>query len=60
MSAGLDAVASVLPLTFAYDALHAVSTEGAGLSDDAGEIAVLVAYIAGGIALAALTLRRTA
>jgi ABC-2 type transport system permease protein len=58
MSAGLDAVASVLPLTFAYDALYAVSVEGAGLSGVSDELAVLVAYIAAGIALAAVTLRR--
>jgi ABC-2 type transport system permease protein len=58
MSAGLDAVASVLPLTFAYDALHEVSIEGAELSDVGGEIAVLVGFIAAGIAFAALTLRR--
>jgi ABC-2 type transport system permease protein len=58
MSAGLDAVASVLPLTFAYDALHDVSIEGAGFSDVADEITVLVGFIAAGIALAALTLRR--
>jgi ABC-2 type transport system permease protein len=58
MSAGLDAVASVLPLTFAYDALHDVSIEGAGFSDVADEIAVLVGFIAAGIALAAFTLRR--
>jgi ABC-2 type transport system permease protein len=58
MSAGLDAVASVLPLTFAYDALYAVSVEGAGLSGVSDELAVLVAYIAVGIALAAVTLRR--
>ena len=58
MSAALDAVASVLPLTFAYDALYAVSVEGAGLGDVADELAVLLAYIAAGIALAAVTLRR--
>jgi ABC-2 type transport system permease protein len=58
MSAGLDAVASVLPLTFAYDALNQVSVEGADLSGVSDEIAVLVAFIAAGIALAALTLRR--
>ena len=58
MSAGLDAVASVLPLTFAYDALYGVSVEGAGLSGVSDELAVLVAYIAAGIALAAVTLRR--
>jgi ABC-2 type transport system permease protein len=58
MSAGLDAVASVLPLTFAYDALHDVSIEGAGFSDVADEVAVLAGFIAAGIALAAFTLRR--
>jgi ABC-2 type transport system permease protein len=58
MSAGLDAVASVLPLTFAYDALHAVSIEGADLGGVGDEIAVLVGFVAAGIALAALTLRR--
>jgi ABC-2 type transport system permease protein len=58
MSAGLDAVASVLPLTFAYDALHDVSIEGAGFSDVADEVAVLVGFIAAGISLAAFTLRR--
>jgi ABC-2 type transport system permease protein len=58
MSAGLDAVASVLPLTFAYDALHEVSIEGADLSGVGDELAVLVGFIAAGIAFAALTLRR--
>jgi ABC-2 type transport system permease protein len=58
MSAGLDAVASVLPLTFAYDALHAVSVDGDDLAGVAGELSVLVGFIAAGIALAALTLRR--
>jgi ABC-2 type transport system permease protein len=58
MSAGLDAVASVLPLTFAYDALHAVSVEGEDLAGVASEVGVLLAFIAAGIALAALTLRR--
>jgi ABC-2 type transport system permease protein len=58
MSAGLDAVASVLPLTFANDALDAVSVQGEGLAGVADEIAVLVGMIAVAIALAALTLRR--
>jgi ABC-2 type transport system permease protein len=58
MSAGLDAIASVLPLTFAYDALHAVSVEGDDLAGVAGELGVLVGFIAAGIGLAALTLRR--
>jgi ABC-2 type transport system permease protein len=58
MAAGLDAVASVLPLTFAFDALHAASVEQAGFSAVADEVAVLVGMIAAAIALAALTLRR--
>ena len=58
MAAGLDAVASVLPLTFAFDALHAVSVEGADIGGVADELGVLVAMIAAAIALAALTLRR--
>jgi ABC-2 type transport system permease protein len=58
MAAGLDAVASVLPLTFAFDALHAVSVEGADLGGVAGELSVLAGMIAAAIALAALTLRR--
>jgi ABC-2 type transport system permease protein len=58
MAAGLDAVASVLPLTFANDALHAVSVEGKGLGGVADKMAVLAAMVAAAIALAALTLRR--
>ena len=58
MAAGLDAVASVLPLTFAFDALQAVSLDGAGLGGVADELGVLAAMIAGALALAALTLRR--
>jgi ABC-2 type transport system permease protein len=58
MSGWLDAVASVLPLTFAYDALHAVAVDGDDLGGVAGQLAVLVGFVAAGIALAALTLRR--
>jgi ABC-2 type transport system permease protein len=58
MAAGLDAVASVLPLTFANDALDAVSVHGEGLGGVADEMAVLAGMIAVAIALAALTLRR--
>jgi ABC-2 type transport system permease protein len=58
MSDALDAVASMLPLTFAYDALHAVSVDGDDLGGVATELTVLLAFIAAGIALAALTLRR--
>jgi ABC-2 type transport system permease protein len=58
MAAGLDAVASVLPLTFAFDALEQVARDGAGVSGVAGELGVLVALTAVAIALGALTLRR--
>jgi ABC-2 type transport system permease protein len=58
MAGWLDAVASVLPLTFAYEALEAVGVDGDGLADVAGEVAVLAAMIAVAIGLGALTLRR--
>lgn len=58
MAAGLEAVAAVLPLTFAFDALDAVAREGSGLGDVAGEVAVLAGLAAVAIALGALTLRR--
>jgi ABC-2 type transport system permease protein len=58
MADWLDAVASVLPLTFAYEALDDVAVDGAGLSGVAGEVAVLVAMVTVAIGLGALTLRR--
>jgi ABC-2 type transport system permease protein len=58
MAAGLEAVASVLPLTFAFDALDAVANEGSGPGGVAGEVAVLAGLVAAAIALGALTLRR--
>jgi ABC-2 type transport system permease protein len=58
MAAGLEAVASVLPLTFAFDALDAVANDGSGLGGVAGEVAVLAGLVAVAIALGALTLRR--
>jgi ABC-2 type transport system permease protein len=58
MSDWLAAIASVLPLTFAFDALDAVSVDGADLGGVIDEIAVLAGMIAVSIALAALTLRR--
>jgi ABC-2 type transport system permease protein len=58
MADWLDAIASVLPLTFAFDALDAVTVDGAGLSGVTDEVAVLVAMSAVAIALGALTLRR--
>jgi ABC-2 type transport system permease protein len=58
MAGWLDAIASVLPLTFAFDALDAVAVDGSGLGGVSGEIAVLAAMIACAIGLGALTLRR--
>jgi ABC-2 type transport system permease protein len=58
MAAGLDAVASVLPLTFAFDALHAVAVDGDTLGGVAADVAVLAGLSALAIALGALTLRR--
>jgi ABC-2 type transport system permease protein len=58
MAGWLDAIASVLPLTFAFEALDAVAVDGDGLGEVSGEIAVLVAFAAVAIGLGALTLRR--
>ena len=58
MAGWLDAIASILPLTFAFDALDAVAGDGAGLGGVGDEIAVLVGMAAVAIGLAALTLRR--
>jgi ABC-2 type transport system permease protein len=58
MADGLQAIADILPLSFAYDALHAVSIDGDDLAGVATEVIVLVAMVGAAIALAALTLRR--
>jgi hypothetical protein len=58
MAVWLSAIASVLPLTFAFDALDAVAIDGADLGGVSDEIAVLAGMIAVSIALGALTLRR--
>ena len=58
MAGWLDAIASVLPLTFAFEVLDAVAVDGDGLGAVSGEIAVLVAFAAVAIGLGALTLRR--
>ena len=54
MAGWLDAIASVLPLTFAFEALDAVAVDGEGLGGVSGEIAVLVAFAAVAIGLGAL------
>jgi ABC-2 type transport system permease protein len=58
MAGWLEAIASVLPLTFAFEALDAVSVDGDSLADVGTEVTVLLAMTAVAIALAALTLRR--
>jgi ABC-2 type transport system permease protein len=58
MADWLDAIASVLPLTFAFDALDAVAVDGSDLAGVSDEVAVLVAMFALAIGLGALTLRR--
>jgi ABC-2 type transport system permease protein len=58
MSAALEAISQALPLTYAFDALQQVASDGAG----AGDILLDIAVIAGGtllaLALGAATLRR--
>lgn len=58
MAGWLEAIASVLPLTFAFEALDRVAVDGDALADVAGEVTVLLSMAAVAIALAALTLRR--
>jgi ABC-2 type transport system permease protein len=58
MAGWLEAVASVLPLTFAFEALDAVAVDGDSLADVGGDVTVLLAMTAVAIGLAALTLRR--
>jgi ABC-2 type transport system permease protein len=58
MAGWLEAIASVLPLTFAFEALDAVSVDGDSLADVGGDVTVLLAMTAVAIGLAALTLRR--
>jgi ABC-2 type transport system permease protein len=58
MAGWLEAIASVLPLTFAFDALDAVAVDGSGLSGVGDEIFVVAAFTAVAIGLGALTLRR--
>lgn len=58
MAGWLEAIASVLPLTFAFEALDRVAVDGDALADVAGEVTVLLGMAAVAIALAALTLQR--
>ncbi|HUS15483.1 MAG TPA: ABC transporter permease [Chloroflexia bacterium] len=54
----LQAVARVLPLTYANRALTDIMIRGKGLADTAGELGMLVLFAVLMVALAALTLRR--
>jgi ABC-2 type transport system permease protein len=58
MAGWLEAIASVLPLTFAFEALDAVAVDGDSLADVGGDVTVLLGMTAVAIGLAALTLRR--
>ena len=58
MAGWLEAIASVLPLTFAFEALDAVAVQGDDLGGVSGEVAVLAGFVAVAIGLGALTLRR--
>ncbi len=58
MAGWLEAIASVLPLTFAFEALDAVAVDGDTLADVAGQVGVLLGMTAVAVGLAALTLRR--
>jgi ABC-2 type transport system permease protein len=58
MADGLQAVADILPLTFAFDALEEVAVQGSDLGGVTPQIAVLAALCAAAVGLGALTLRR--
>jgi len=58
MAGWLEAIASVVPLTFAFEALDAVAVNGSAIGDVADQIAVLAGMTAVAIGLAALTLPR--
>jgi ABC-2 type transport system permease protein len=58
MAGWLEGIASVLPLTFAFDALDAVAVDGDALGDVSGQVVVLIAMTTVAVGLAALTLRR--
>lgn len=55
---GLKQLSDVLPLSYAVDAMKTLSTRSDGGSDVAKDIAILVAFSVGALALGAFTLRR--
>ena len=58
MAGALDAAAGALPLTYAYDSLHRVATDGALGARGALDVAVLAGATALALSLGAATLRR--
>jgi len=58
MADGLEAVADILPLTFAFDALEEVAVQGSDLGGVTSQITVLAVMCAAAVGLGALTLRR--
>ena len=58
MAAALDTISNVLPLTYAFDALHRVTTEGSLGRDGAVDVIVIVGTTVLALALGAATLRR--
>lgn len=58
MPAVLQAVSDVLPLTYAYDALRALTVDGTLTATLARDIVILAVTTAAALALGALTLRR--
>lgn len=55
---GLKQLSDVLPLSYAVDAMKTLSTRSDGGADVAKDIAILVAFSVGALALGAFTLRR--
>ena len=62
LPSGLEAVADLMPLKYAFDGLQRITQEGQGLSTGAvvGDFAFVIASAIAAIALGAMTLRRTA
>jgi ABC-2 type transport system permease protein len=58
MAAALDAASAVLPLTYAFDALDRVTTDGSLGSGGAVDMAVIVGVTLLALLLGSLTLRR--
>ena len=58
MSGLLEAISWAMPMTYAYDALDAVTSDGSLGGDRLADLAVVIGAIALALALGATTLRR--